>query len=319
MENSTNTSVIPLCPGQKESCYSLLWMVLCSLIDIPCLILNIVHFAVLMRLKSLRRNRPLLSVFISLTVADGWGALASVVRTKCGFIYMLRRSSSTTAALLSALFDFPFGMKFMLVLLAAIERYISICKPYRRASLEKHFVGGLCGSWIIFAVHVLVEYIPNREHICFTTEMGPTLLHKTSVVPVIFTMSAILITSILAALVLAELHRMSVRTSALGVSSDAADKQITAVTKYIVTITISMAICLLPTVIWLVVYHASPNSESVIHGFFGIGNTVITRLLNVIGIVGTIAFMVMPEYKRELRAMLCIYCIKKNEGGQENA
>ena len=184
MENSTNTSVIPLCPGQKESCYSLLWMVIFSLIDIPCLILNIVHFAVLMRVKSLRKNKPLLSVLVSLTVADGWAALSSIVRTKCGVIYMLRRSSTTTATLLSILFHYPFVIKLNLVLLAAIERYISICKPYRRDSLEKHFVRGLCGTWIMFAVVVLGEYVPNREHICFTQEMGPTVIHTGSVSPI---------------------------------------------------------------------------------------------------------------------------------------
>ena len=69
----------------------------------------------------------------------------------------------------------------------------------------------------------------------------------------------------------------------------------------------------------MLVYHVSPNSESVIHGFFGIGNTVITRLLNVVGIVGTVVFMVMPEYRREIRTMLCFYCMKRNEGEQENA
>ena len=169
------------------------------------------------------------------------------------------------------------------------------------------------------AVMALVQVLPSRDLICFTKEMGPTLIHTANVVPIIFTMSMFLVTSILAALVLAELHRMSVRTTALGARSDTADKQITAVTKYIVTVTISMAICLLPTVIWMVVYHVSPNSESVIHGFFGIGNTVITRLLNVVGIVGTVVFMVMPEYRREIRTMLCFYCMKRNEGEQENA
>ena len=319
MENSTNTSVIPLCPGQKESCYSLLWMVICSLIDIPCLILNIVHFAVLMRVKSLRKNKPLLSVLVSLTVADGWAALSSIVRTKCGVIYMLRRSSTTTATLLSILFHYPFVIKLNLVLLAAIERYISICKPYRRDSLEKHFVRGLCGTWIILAVVVLGEYIPNREHICFTQEMGPTLLHTSSVAPIIFTMSFFLVTNTLSALVLAELHRMSVRTTALGVSSEAADKPLTVVTKYIVTVLISMAICLLPSAIWMLVYHASANSESVIRVFFGIGITVSTRLQNVIGIVDSVVFIVMPEYRRELGTMLCFYSIKRYEGGQGNA
>ena len=319
MENSTNTSVIPLCPGQKESCYSLLWMVLCSLIDIPCLALNIIHFAVLMRVKSLRRNRPLLSVLVSLTVVDGWGALSPLVRTRCGVIYMLRRSSIFTAALLSTLFDFPFGMKYMVALLAAIERYISICMPYRRASLEKHFVKALCAAWISCAVFALTQYLQNREHICFTNEMGPTLFHTMSVSPIIITLSTFLVTCILAALVLAELHRMSVRTTAHRASCDAADKQITVVSKYIVTVTISIAICTLPNVIWMVVYHISPNSESVVHGFFGIGSTVITRFLNVIGIVGTVAFLVMPEYRRELRTMLCFHCIKRNEGVRENA
>ena len=210
----------------------------------------------------------MLSVLVSLTVADGWAALSSIVRTKCGVIYMLRRSSTTTATLLSILFDYPFVIKIKLVLLAAIERYISICKPYRRDSLEKHFVRGLCGTWIMFAVVVLGEYVPNREHICFTQEMGPTVIHTGSVAPIIFTMSFFLATITLAALVLAELHRMSVRTTALGASSEAADKQITAVTKYIVIVAISMAISLLPVAILMLVYYSSSNSESVIRVFF---------------------------------------------------
>ena len=185
--------------------------------------------------------------------------------------------------------------------------------------LEKHLVKGMCAARISCAVFGLRQYLQNREHICFTNEMGPTLFHTMSVGSIIFTLSTFLVTCILAALVLAELHRMSVRTTALGASSDAADKQITAVTKYIVTVTISMAICLLPSAIWMLVYHASANSESVIRVFFGIGITVSTRLQNVIGIVDSVVFSVMPEYRRELGTMLCFYSIKRYEGGQGNA
>ena len=69
----------------------------------------------------------------------------------------------------------------------------------------------------------------------------------------------------------------------------------------------------------LPIYHASPNSESVLHGFLGIEMTVNTRLLNVIGIVDTVVFMGMPEYRRELGTMLCFFSIKRIEGGQGNA
>ena len=107
---------------------------------------------------------------------------------------------------------------------------------------------------------------------------------------------------------------MSVRTAALGATSYTSDKLITTVSKYIITITFSMAICILPTIIWIILYHLSPYSEPVIHGFFGIGNTVVTRLLNAIGIVGTVVFLVLPEYRQELRAMLCFRCFKNHVG-----
>ena len=212
---SSNNKSIALCLANSTLCDSIVEQCVRALIDMPCLFLNIFHIIILCRMSSLRKLPTLMILYINLAVADGMNGLFLFIRGNCHLLETLYQQPPVVLAITSVVLDIPAGMKYYLITITSVERYISICRPMHSQLLCKNFGKLVTAIWLIIPLAHIAVSVLLADKVCFMANSGPTLIFGLTnlFTPVAgcLTTSLILTTTFFTVLVLLELHRMMER------------------------------------------------------------------------------------------------------------
>ena len=260
-------------------------------------------------MRSLRKSPTLLGLYINIAVADGMSGLFLTVRGTCHLLKSLYHQPPVVSAILSVIFDLPAVMKFYLMTIASIERYISICRPMHLPMLGKYFGKLIISTWIIvLMVHSAVSIL-LVDKVCLGNT-GPSLIVGLTN-PFALVMGCLLSMLTLTAmffttLVLLELRRM-LRRACL---SSPAEKDIDVInaTKYLITYLVTMVLCLAPLNAVILLWYFYEDWREKIAGPV---MTAIVLLMVTHGIFDTIFFgWMMPSFRHEMKNMFQIFRCK---------
>ena len=302
---SSNNKSIALCLANSTLCDSIVEQCVRALIDMPCLFLNIFHIIILCRMSSLRKSPTLMILYINLAVADGMNGLFLFIRGNCHLLETLYQQPPVVLAITSVVFDIPAGMKYYLITITSVERYISICRPMHSQLLCKNFGKLITAIWLIIPLAHIAISIPLADKVCFMANSGPTLIFGLTnlFTPVAgcLTTSLILTTTFFTVLVLLELHRMMERVCPCLMAHR--DMEVMKATKFLIINMITMVLCLVPLSASVFLWYFCQDWKEIIAGPI---LTAIALLVVCHGIFDTILFgWMMPSFRKEIK-QFCI-------------
>ena len=253
-------------------------------------------------MPSLRKVPALLGLYINMSIADGMSGLFLSVRGNCHLLKLLYRGPPLISAVMSVIFDLPFIMKFFLMTIASVERYISICRPMHFPMLGKYFGKLIISAWIMVLIVQSAVSILLVDKVCLGNS-GPTLVLGLTNLFAPFmgclTGALILTTMFLTSLVLLELRRMMRRVCPPSMVER--DTEVLNATKYLITYMVTMVISLTPlnAVMYFWYFHEDWREK-----ISRVMLNVIILLMVCHGILDTIFFgWMMPSFRQEIKRL----------------
>ena len=254
-------------------------------------------------MPSLRKVPALLGLYVNMSIADGMSGLFLSVRGNCHLLKLLYHGPPLISAVMSVIFDLPFIMKFFLMTIASVERYISICRPMHSPMLGKYFGKLIVSAWIMVLTVQSAVSILLVDKVCLGNS-GPTLVLGLTNLFAPFmgclTGALILTTMFLTSLVLLELRRMMRRVCPSSMVER--DTEVLRASKYLITYMVTMVLCLAPLNIVVFLWYFHEDLREKIAGPI---MTVIVLLMVCHGIFDTIFFgWIMPSFRAEIMSWL---------------
>ena len=310
---------VSLCTNNSEICDSLPWQIVHGILDIPCFLLNLLHLALILRMKSLRTNPCLRALYIHMALAGMLNGLVAFLRGNCFLMRNVSRQSSIVVMTVGMIFDWPGADKYYIVCCGSYERFISICKPmYKPTNIFlNNFNKSLTTLWfILFSLMMLFGVIWNDKS-CLMGNSGPTLLFGLSnpftLIAASFTWLPCVITTLFVSLVAAELRRM-MRRSQPGQQRHHQNRDMIVATRCLMIIMVTMVLCLVPVCLCITLWGYEPTR----HLIAGSTLSLFYLMFMSHGIFDTVVFgWMMPAFRREgmtlwvkMKNKIC--CLMKN-------
>lgn len=288
---------LPLCEQGTDVCHSEEVAITLMILNIVCILTNIVHIAVLKSMPSLR-GKPYLTVLVIVSASDVLYSVAGFLQNSCHIRRALLTTSLQTlwAVLKETIIQSSMTFRYITVCLSSIERYIAVCQPYTTYKAMVHLGKiSVILHLVIFAIFFGLMWM-SRYDFCVDSLLGPVNESSTAILIVVLCIIwvALVVTIASSSFILREIHRMKRRAP---VNEDA---QLRKTSRYIILINAAFHIIMTPPAMMPVVILVRQGEPSrplgaiyyviIAHASFGIFNTVLY------------GFMFQP-YRTQLRKM----------------
>lgn len=305
---------VTYCTNNSDVCESLSWQIVHGLLDIPCFLMNLFHLIILYRMPSLKKIPSLRAMYIHMALAGMLNGMVTFVRGNCKIMGRIYQQPSLTSSLVSILFDWPGGAKYYIVCFVSYDRYVSICTPMARGSniILRNANTSLISLWVVLLSMMATFGVLCNESVCIMGNSGPTILFgfKNVFTPVAATLTwlPVMVTTVLACFVIAELRRMIQRTQP-GVMNSS-DRHIIHTSKYLVIIIVTMVLCLVPVCISISLW-CSDKYRHLVEGHL---LSLFYLLFMAHGIFDSVVFAIMtPAFRQETRKLIFCICPSRNQ------
>ena len=281
MEASTNaTSYIDICEFPEKSC-NIYNFIAYSSTNVASIIINLLHLFMLQRILRVKESNYFWILF-NLTLGDIAMSLAVVLVVSC------KRWVSLNCFMIVMSYAFGscvFQIRYWLLLLAVIERYYAVCRPFQYTTSK--FISNIgkwtAVAWILNAALALASNI--FDHLRFDTIQSEVSKYLTVTV-IVATIAPSVISTVLLIKIAAELKNMKRQRNTPG-----ENKESRSATNYIIGVFIMFYISLIPTLVYAGLQVMSKNKARTdftwlsslalfTHLLYGIGNVVLYGVLN---------------------------------------
>ena len=224
------------------------WEAVAITINIFGVIINILHLIALSRIANIS-GTAYLKVLQVMSVADIFSSCSNMSRKFCPFRHLFYQNSQVINAASSVLFDAPSVWRYYVLVVATIDRYTAICRPYKYniSFLTRYMTTCMLVPLMFVILSLSVRDFVFFDYVCLHTIAGPSSF-LSGEGPSMFTSGLLsipfLVTMVLSALIMAELYRMRRR------SLNDQQRSITNAAKYILLLNVLFIICLSPAIMW---------------------------------------------------------------------
>lgn len=270
--------------------------------------LNILHMVIMANMPELKNLPRLYIMYQNLAFVDIFNSVIAIIRSLCQLNRYMIGKPIISAILIAAFYDWPFVAKYQLVLLAAYDRYVAICTPFdiHTNMITKNINIVISLTWITVLIILANIGIFLGGDICLHRTGGPTLSvvsEMTSVLGLITVSVPLLLMIILTIRLAVEIRNMRQRVRPGGVSGDPADGELIRATRYVIIVTLSLILCLLPVCLTLLLKSIGSKYPSLYsHDYVFIAYDVFA----VHGIFNTLIYGWMTSsYRNKARSLFC--------------
>lgn len=274
---------------------------------------NLLHLVVLQRMKSFIK-KPFGILVISITLADLTSDLTGFFRTAISHKFLVYSNYSDISVFLVNLSDFGGMVRYYILALASIEKYLAICKPYQ---YESHVLIKRIKMWCSLAWIIPLLEVSFRDLIFFRSVRLDNIIGSQNYDdPLALALLSFFIFLPLASCVICqgkvikEIRRMRNIPSVIS----SGDRLLKSASKYLIVITIVLLVLLFPPMLFLVLlmFHVFTSPISVMMLALGSFSAIY-------GFVNIIAFAALSTSYRFTfkRSWLCLLSLRKNRIGRE--
>lgn len=238
-----------LCDGVSEPCGEFKWEITAIVTNTLGIVANMIHLLILFKITNMR-GTAYLRILQIMSVVDILSSLTNMLRKACSIRHFYYQTSLVISAVSSTLFDAPSLWRYYVLVLATVDRYTAICRPFQYNESLTTKRTTLCN---VMAMGFVVLELAVRDFIfydkiCIDAVAGPSNIANRGG-PAIYTSVVIAIpfflTVTLSCFIMGELYRMRKR------SMNDQQQSITNAAKYILILNFVFAVCLMPAVIWV--------------------------------------------------------------------
>ena len=121
---------VPQCDLESELCASSTAELTAEVLNAASFFINLVHFTVICNLRTLK-GKPCLSILVAMCCGDIWLCISFPLVLDCTLqTFLYTAAPFPTFLMIHILHDSGMMVRYLVTFLAAVERYLAICKPF---------------------------------------------------------------------------------------------------------------------------------------------------------------------------------------------
>ena len=287
----TNRTQVEPCIGMTGECNIYISSTNIS-INVIAIIINIIHIIILKTIPGLSKRNQF-PILVSITLADILVAITLALNTSC-MIHDIQLSANNIvgSAFLLVGKESTTQSRYLLLLLASLDRFYAVCKPFKygTSTVVNNLGKASLAVFIVSVVIPVVKFLAILESLCLSNETGPVLFNGSTKIKAllsIISLSLMLLPAVATAILLGnvgwQLKKMKKRARFIG-------EELKTASKYIIGTCIMFYSIIIPHFFFKIMAtafkqwasHVKPVASAfwICQSLYGIGNVIFYAYLH---------------------------------------